>query len=258
MMELAGGKTTSRRETSMDLIVEPVQVNSLKEACVQRLEGLILSGELAVGARLPPERRLAEMLDVSRPVVHQALVELAARGLVDIAPRRGVFVNDFRTNGSIALLNSLLSYHEGDLDPHLRQSMIEVRMLIETETARLAAQHRSEEDLRTLAAIVEEEAHAAREDASRLIALDFAYHLHVALASGNAMYPLILNSFREVYTNLTGQFFRRCGAGSTLDEVLDYHRRLLEALAGQDGEQAAAVMQSMLRHGAERLLALDA
>jgi len=240
----------------MDLILEPVQVNSLKEACIQRLERLILSGDLKVGAHLPPERQLAAMLDVSRPVLHQAIVELEARGLVRIVPRRGVIVNDFRTNGSLALLTSLLSYHEGDLDPALKQSMIDVRLLIERETARLAALHRTDEQLQQLNHIVEQEQAFDRCNVRGLVELDFSFHLHVALASGNAMYPLIMNSFKDVYTNLTGQFFTRyCQDAATIDEVYDYHRRLVTAIADRDEEAAAAVMVEMLNHGAQKLLA---
>jgi DNA-binding FadR family transcriptional regulator len=240
----------------MDLLLEPIQVNSLKEACIQKLERLILSGDLKVGTHLPPERQLAAMLDVSRPVLHQAIVELEARGLVRIVPRRGVIVNDFRTNGSLALLTSLLSYHEGDLDPTLKQSMIDVRLLIERETARLAALHRTDEQLQQLNQIVEQEQTTDRRHVRGLVELDFAFHLHVALASGNAMYPLIMNSFKGVYTNLTSQFFTRYRQdATTIDEVYGYHCRLVTAIANRDEEAAAAVMVEMLDHGAQKLLA---
>lgn len=74
--------------------MEPIQVQSLKAACVQRLEELILSGEWQIGMRLPSERDLAAHLNISRPVLHETLVDLAAKGLVTIEPRRGVFIND--------------------------------------------------------------------------------------------------------------------------------------------------------------------
>ena len=90
--------------------MEPLHVPSLKEACVQRLEGLILSGEWQMGMRLPSERDLAAEMNISRPVLHEALVDLEAKGLVSIAARRGVFVSDYRTSGSCALLSSLFSY----------------------------------------------------------------------------------------------------------------------------------------------------
>ena len=86
----------------MTIAMEPLQVPSLKDACIAKLEELILSGELQIGERLPAERKLADSLAVSRPVVHQAIVDLAAKGLVEIVPRKGVFVSDYRTTGSCA------------------------------------------------------------------------------------------------------------------------------------------------------------
>jgi GntR family transcriptional regulator, transcriptional repressor for pyruvate dehydrogenase complex len=58
------------------------------------LERLILSGRLAVGERLPSERKLSEQFGVSRPAVREALRTLAERHLVDIQPARGTFVTD--------------------------------------------------------------------------------------------------------------------------------------------------------------------
>ncbi len=68
--------------------LQPLQVPSLKAACVQQLEHLILSGKLKINEKLPPERELAAQLQVSRPVIHEAIVDLAAKGLVTIIPRQ--------------------------------------------------------------------------------------------------------------------------------------------------------------------------
>jgi GntR family transcriptional repressor for pyruvate dehydrogenase complex len=55
-------------------------------------------------------------LGVSRPVVHEGLLELVARGLVTIRPRHGAIVSDYRTQGSVTMLASLLAYQQGELD----------------------------------------------------------------------------------------------------------------------------------------------
>ena len=87
-------------------ILQPLRTASLKEAFIERLEELILSGEVSIGEKLPSERALAEKLGVSRPVVHEGLVELAARGLVTLKPRVGAEVNDYRRQGSLALCHN--------------------------------------------------------------------------------------------------------------------------------------------------------
>ena len=237
----------------MSLPIAPLHVHSLKEACTLRLEELILSGELQAGARLPAERDLALRLGVSRPVLHEALVDLAAKGLVSILPRRGVVVNDFRKAGSTAILDSLLEYHQGALDPAFVDSLFAMRVLVETETARLAARSASPIQRQELAALLAQESRLDRGDGAALTALDFEFHLLISIASGNRVYPLILNSFKKVYTHFTGLFFARWGATVVVDEVFAFHQRLVEAInAGQD-DDAAHIMGELLAHGEEHL-----
>ena len=81
---------------SMQDMLKPLKTESLKEVFISRFENLILTGRLAIGQKLPPERELALQLGVSRPVVHEGLVELAAKGLVKLKPRAGAVVNDYR------------------------------------------------------------------------------------------------------------------------------------------------------------------
>lgn len=233
--------------------LEPIHVPSLKDACITKLEELILSGEFKIGEKLPSERSLAETLAISRPVVHEALVDLAAKGLVEIVPRRGVYVTDFRTTGSCALLTTLLSYHKGNLDEPFLQSLMDMRLLIETEMARLAALNRSDAQLQQLRVALDREVAADRSNAAALAELDFAFHQLVALASGNLMYLLILNSFQAVYTNITGKFFHKYQGNGVLEQVFAYHRQIVAAIARRDSEDAAAVMAEMLRHGAANL-----
>ncbi len=237
----------------MTISIEPLQVTSLKEACVTRLEELILSGELKAGERLPSERDFAAQLGVSRPVLHEALVDLAAKGLVSIKPRRGVVVNDFRTSGSCAILSSLLSYHNGNLDPQFTESLLAMRVLVETETARLAALNATPEQVNELEEIVAREAACDRHDPAPLTGLDFEFHLAVAIASGNLAYPLILNSFKNVYTRFTGAFFKHSAGSDVMDEVQEFHLRLVTAIREHEPTSAAGVMRDLLLHG-EKIL----
>jgi GntR family negative regulator for fad regulon and positive regulator of fabA len=236
----------------VNLPVEPIRVQSLKEALISRLEGLILSGELKIGERLPSERDFAARLNVSRPVLHEALVDLAAKGLVEIVSRRGVFISDFRTRGSVAMLSSLLSYHNGALAPEMAQSLMDMRLVVEAETARLAALNRVADHLAQFDALLAREASADMSDPLALTELDFSFHLLVAIASGNLVYPLIINSFKPVYTHLTGEFFKQVNP-AVIGEVFGFHRSLAAAMRAMDSTTAVSVMQAMLKHGEQHL-----
>jgi DNA-binding FadR family transcriptional regulator len=229
--------------------IEPIKIQSLKDACIARLEELILSGELNIGERLPSERDFAARIGVSRPVLHETLVDLDAKGLVQIVPRRGVYVSDYRRSGSLAILSSLLAYHNGKLDPSFMQSMIDMRLTVETESARLAALNRTPEQMVGFHAVLNEERQAANDNPQTLTDLDFSFHLSVAIASGNLVYPLIINSFKGIYTSLTGEFFRKYCGTPVVETVRQFHVRLIEAFEGQNPESARSIMIEMLKHG---------
>ena len=249
---MAGGFTSFVCFPQPPPIMEPLRVQSLKEACILRLEGLILSGEWQIGMRLPSERDLAAQLNISRPVLHEALVDLAAKGLVSIEPRRGVYVSDYRSSGSCALLSSLLTFSGGNLDLSITQSLMDMRRLVEIETARLAAQYRTAEHLQQFEQILVREQQVHRDNGA-LTELDFLFHLQVAIASANLVYPLILNSFKSVYTHLTGQFFHSYGQTRVIGEVFFLHQQLVAVIAEQDPAGASAVMAEMLQHGEDYL-----
>jgi DNA-binding FadR family transcriptional regulator len=218
----------------------------------------VLSGRFKAGDRLPPERELAVDLGVSRPGVHAALVELAARGLIRVESRRGAFVEDWRRSGSAELLLSMMNYTGGELSKGLFDGVLEMRLLVETETARLAARRRTAEQLAELERAVARELIAAGGTPlggaairpEEMAGLDYDFHLAVALASGNDVYPLLLNSFRRVYRRILERFYED---PSVAAPVLAYHRRLADAIAARDEARSLAVMAEILEFGERNL-----
>lgn len=227
----------------------PITTESLKEVFVSRFEALILSGKISVGETLPSERELATLLKVSRPVVHEGLIDLSIRGLVTIKPRSGTVVNDFRKQGSIPLLLSLLNYH-GSLDPKIQQDILEMRLLFENEMARLCAQNRLPKHLSQMKHIIEEERRTDQNNFEEIARLDYSFHQNVALASGNFIYSLLINSFKEIYLHLSALFF---SDSDVCAFVFDRHEALYDAFRSQDAELAESVMTDLLNHGAEHL-----
>jgi GntR family transcriptional regulator, transcriptional repressor for pyruvate dehydrogenase complex len=234
----------------LEQLLEPIKTDSLKDVFVIRFEELILSGKFKIGQKLPSERELALQLGVSRPVVHEGLVELASRSLVSLKPRIGAVVNDYRKEGSITLLSSLIQYQKGKLEPQLMESLLQMRMLMETEFTILAAQNRTKEQIREFHQILQREESTDYRNIQSITDLDFEFHLLIAIASGNTVYPLLLNSFRQVYTNLSGQFFKD---SLVVNVVRKYHCDLVRALEAKDAKKAVSIMKTLLRHGEKYL-----
>lgn len=231
-------------------LLQPIKSESLVEVFIQRFEELILSGKLTIGQKLPSERELAVQLGISRPVVHEGLLDLETKGLVTMVPRVGTFVNDYRSEGSLELLNSLVHYHEGSLAPALFESLLSMRSHFEIEFSRLAARNRTEEHLSEFKKLLAEEHNADPKHTGKITELDFKFHHLIALASGNMVYPLLLNSFKDVYTNLTSQFFQDV---SVVSLVFSLHKKLYPAVEQHDQKSAEKIMKEIISHGESHL-----
>ncbi|MDP3176260.1 MAG: FCD domain-containing protein [Spirochaetaceae bacterium] len=238
-----------------EVAIPHIEAKSLKAQCAETLERLIISGELAVDALVPPERDLARRLGVSRPVVHEALVELASKGFVRVAPRRGVRVADFWRHGTLAIFESVVLHSEGLFAPEVLADMIRFRALIELEAARLAAASGGGTALGRLEALLSEEAAAGegleREaDIRARSELDLRFHLLLAEASGSRILPLVLNSTIPVFRVFISRFY---AAGPDLALVRRFHCAIVAAISERDVDGAVAAAKAMLDHGAAAL-----
>jgi GntR family transcriptional repressor for pyruvate dehydrogenase complex len=223
-----------------------LEKRTLVEDFITRFEEMILSGQLSIGEKLPSERDLAQKLGVSRPVVHDGLINLAEKGLITRNPSGGSVVTDYRREGSLAMLNSLLNFREGTLEPRLSESTMDFRRLFEVESARLSALNASDQQVEELKQKLGEEENAGSSDLDCQAALDFQFHHLIAIASGNILYPLLLNSCRPLYINFVTMFYPIPGIRPS---VLQFHRDLIDAIAARDPEDAQKIMIQMLEHG---------
>ena len=216
---------------------------SQKERFIREIERRIISGELKRGDMLPPERELVSELNMSRTVVHTGLAQLSALGFITTRPRKGYVVTDYRTEGSMAVFESIMHYNGGQIAPDLLDGLMQSRRLIEIETAMLAAVNRTAGDISRLESIVREEDEAG---AALRPELDFSFHHRVAVASGNPIYPLILKSFEPIQKRLIETFYMEIPDPA---EIVRNHKKLINAIKSGDTEKSAAIMTEILEHG---------
>ncbi len=185
---------------------------SLKDLFIQQLRGMILSGELPVGTQLPPERELAQQMQVSRAVVNGGMAELAKQGFVEVRPRQGAVVADYRRLGNLDTLIAIMEYQGGILGKEEVQSILEVRMALEHLAVSNAIERASDEALdklgALLAAIAECDAPAQAAEAA------WQFQHELALVSGNSILPLIYYSFKPPVITLWTRFCRLYGIGA--------------------------------------------
>lgn len=181
-----------------------ISAPSLKELFIRELEGMILSGKLAVGEKLPPERELAKSMQVSRGVVNSGIMELARKGFLTIKPRIGTFIADYRRTGTLETLISVLNYNGGVMRSEEIRAILEIRQALSTLAFRQAIPQMKQEDIDSLRQYVDGIAKAATHREASEKAFDF--HHELAVLSGNMLMPLVYYSFREAVLMLWERF----------------------------------------------------
>ncbi len=177
---------------------------TLKELFVKQLESMILSGRLPVGTRLPPERDLADSMQVSRAVVNSGVVELARKGFLTIRPRSGTFVADYRRFGTMETFISIVSYNGGMLGRDEIRSVLELRRALDTLAIELCATRITDEEIGRLRTAVDAVGRA--KDAEEAVDQAFSFQHQLALYSGNTLIPVIFSSFKSLTRTLWLRF----------------------------------------------------
>jgi DNA-binding FadR family transcriptional regulator len=167
---------------------------SLKNLFVEQLEDMILSGKTAVGEKLPSERELAEVMHVSRAVVNGGITELERKGFLEVKPRVGAFVADYRRNGNTETLLSIMNYNGGHLRDDEIRSILEVRIALDTLAAQLLIPKITGEEIVFFGELTEQMRDAQSDVAC--IEAAFTFQRELAILSGNTLIPLIFTSFK--------------------------------------------------------------
>jgi GntR family transcriptional repressor for pyruvate dehydrogenase complex len=177
---------------------------SLKELFIQELETIILSGKLPVGEKLPPERDLAKSMQVSRAVVNAGITELARKGFLMIKPRVGTFVADYRRNGTLETLISIMNYNGGILRKAEIRSILELRIALDSLVIELCIPKITDSELIVLKGYVSQMKETDSPAAASELAFRFQHEL--AFLSGNTLIPLIFSSFKVPILSLWERF----------------------------------------------------
>ncbi|MFI7480914.1 FadR/GntR family transcriptional regulator [Kocuria sp. M1R5S2] len=215
---------------------------SLVESVAEQLLERILRGEVAPHEALPPESRIAEEAEVSRLTVREALKHLQAQNIVRVRRGLGTYVNPPEEwTGLEAILKAAsrgVAFHQVAL------RLLEVRRMVETGSAELAAEHCTPEDLAAMEQSVQdlERAHAAG-DLDGVTRADMAFHDAVLRASGNPFVPVLLGQLSQLLYSA-----RR--ATSAFPEVqrhaIRHHKLVLAAIATREPETARRAMVAHL------------
>ncbi len=217
---------------------KPIKPVRISEEVAQQLKQSILSGNFAAG-RLPTEKELAEQFHISRTTTREALRILETAGF--IATRQGTSGGAFIMNLTFEVMSNVF------LDLFLAQKVSiaelnDLRLLVEPEVARLAAQRVTPEYIARLRAVLEREDARMASDKNTTTSLagtDLRPEFHFILAEmcGNRAMEGLVRSI----INLTRRVVEAVSVGYT--HPLGHHGPLLEAIIAGDSEAAAEIMR---------------
>ncbi len=209
------------RASTFRLPVSPLgDAASLADRAYVAIRSLIVSLELAPGDPIR-EPELTAKLGIGRTPIREALRRLALERLVEVYPRRGMFVTT--------------------VDVRDLARLCEVRAVLEPEAARLAAERATKPDLEELTALIEELLDPRRRDDRALIDLDERIHRTIYRTSHN---QLLEETLEWYYTHALRIWMLALDRTRTLQSAVLEHHELLDAIARGKGERAAALMRA--------------
>ena len=219
--------------------IAPIKRQPVSEQVAQQLLGLIQSGNLKPGQKLPPERELSTILDVSRPSLREALRALSLLGVVNIRQGGGIYVSSLEPEALLGPIHFFIS-----LDEHNLEALFEARLLIEAGIARLAALRITDEQLENLQARVKLD-ETVLGDPEKFIESDVEFHRTIFEAANNSFLQRVSTSLHvlgRASREITGYL-----PGVTRQSLKD-HQAILKALLAHDPDAAAAAMERHLEN----------
>jgi GntR family transcriptional repressor for pyruvate dehydrogenase complex len=213
----------------------------LYEQVADRIQDMIVQEALRPDDRLPGERELAERMGVSRSVIREAMRVLKVRGLIEVRPGSGTYVQELNLDDVSAPLGLLLSMRQM---PERYSNLLEVRCTLEVAIAGLAAQRATEKDIAAMeAAIAASEANV--DDGEQFIRHDLAFHAALAVATHNELYSVLLAPIADLSFEFRMTTYRY-DAQSTIEGARIHHCRILDQVKAQSPEGTRQAMRAHL------------
>lgn len=227
--------------------ISPLHKTRLHEGIVAQLQGKILSGEFRAGDKLPPERDLAESLNVNRSTLREAFKKLEMLDLVEIRHGDGVYVKDYLESGSLELLPALMR-SGGDFDVTILKGLLDLRRLILPDVACQAALNRTDDDLAEMERVIGDSSLSLNDR-------DMVLYSAIGRASRNIPFVIILNFFNNsgLVTELLTLYF---ADPANVTRTTRFYGEIIAAIRERKPEKSKKIMFDLLSFAEERTITI--
>lgn len=217
----------------------------LREEIVEQLKSGIIAREILPGEKLPPERKLAEMLNVNRSTLREALNKLESMELVEIKHGAGIYVKDYLESGSLELARAVL-FRDGKIDFGVSMDLLLLRKLLVPEMAYYAALNRKDEHLDELEKVIFQNDELSVEEK------DIRLHHIIAKASGNVLFVILLNSFQAMTMDYFHLYF---DDEKNRKKSATFHKKVYKAIKKKDADSSRDIMRKILIYAEKQVVA---
>ena len=222
--------------------------NILSERIAERLLVLIKDKQLKPGDRLPPERELSAIMNVSRPSLRDALRALSIMGIINHIQGSGNYVSSLKPARLIEHLDFIFS-----LDNSTLLELIEARDIIEVSSAALAAERISDEEIKNLERLIVQSENCYT-DPQRFLECDLEIHLCITNAAHNNIISIFMTAINKL------NIYSRTQTGEVpkvRKHSINAHKKILQAIKDRDSEAARSAMREHLDYIMHRLVDLS-
>ena len=214
-----------------------INKKSTLETIIQQIKGQIKKGILKPGEKLPSERKLADLLGVSRASVREAIQALAFSGYLEVIQGKGTYILEIATKYD-EIVNFFSEFPNYSLD-----YLMEARIMLEGEFARLTTLNASQEEIDVIEKIFDEIAKS--KDLNSFVIKDLEFHLTIAKATHNPFMYGLMKIIGEMLYKETQRIIGR--SRYTKENTIENTRNLVRAIKQRDAEKAKELMGEHIR-----------
>jgi GntR family transcriptional regulator, transcriptional repressor for pyruvate dehydrogenase complex len=204
---------------------------AVTDEAIEKLKGMIVSGELRPGERLPREADLATSLGLSRSSLREAVRALSLVRILDVRQGDGTYVSSLAADSLLDALNFIVEFHR---DASVLE-LLEVRRILEPAASARAAVRVTAEAIADLEEVLNRA--TAESPVEDLVKADMEFHRAVAVAGGNSVLASLIESLSG--PTQRARIWRGMTQEGALQRTLDEHRSIFNAIARHDPEMAS-------------------
>lgn len=207
------------------------------DAVIKYIKEMLRRGEIKPGNKLPAERKLAEQIGVGRTHVRNALQKLEFYGIIKTYPQSGSIISGLTIQALEGLITDVLK-----IDAYDFRSLVETRIMLEVQAARLSAVNRVETDISDMKEALDD--FVAHFGDTLRVEKDFFFHRAIAQGSHN---PVLSSMLLIITPDILHYYHQHRVCDDTNEDVIREHFELVDAIVEGDPDRAERVMRTHLK-----------